>query len=74
MLADLYGARIVAMLVAVNSKGRQYQPERWMQHRGEAAEQRRKAAVARRPLTGEEVMQRFRMLGVPIIDKRAKKD
>ncbi len=74
MLADLYGARIVAMLSAINSKGRQYQPERWMRHGGELMREKRQAAAARRPLTGEEVMQRFRMCGVPIIDQRTKKE
>jgi hypothetical protein len=74
MLADLYGARIVAMLSAVNSKARRYEPERWMTNSRELMRRKQEAPTARRPLTGEEVIQRFRMLGVPIRDKRTKKD
>lgn len=67
--ADWYTARIVAMLVAVNSKHGKYEPRKYMIDGKRLAE---RAAAKREPMTGEQVLQRFRQLGVPIIDMRGK--
>lgn len=66
---DWYTARVVAMLVAVNSKRQKYQPAKWMLN---GKELMREARERRKPLTGEECLERFRRLGVPIIDMRQK--
>jgi hypothetical protein len=53
------------MLVAVNSKHRRYEPAKYMIYKNDMREKRRE------PLTGEQVLARFRQLGVPIVDLRA---
>jgi hypothetical protein len=53
------------MLVAVNSKHRRYEPAKYMIHKSETPKRRE-------GMTGEQVLARFRQLGVPIIDMRGK--
>ena len=70
MRADFYSARVVAMLVAVNSKRHQYKPINYMLNKKAVEQQINDRPKAREPLTGEQVMARFAALGVRIIDRR----
>jgi hypothetical protein len=58
------------MLVAVNSKRGKYEPRKYMLNAKRLAE--KAESIKREPMTGEQVLARFRQLGVPIIDKRGK--
>jgi hypothetical protein len=60
------------MLAAVNSKSRRYDPLKYMARGEELRRRARSEAAERRPLTGEEVLARFKRFGVPIIDQRQK--
>lgn len=74
--ADWQSARIVAMLVAVNSKRGRYEPIRYMANGAEIAAARARAAAERaerEPLTGGEVLAAFRAAGMKINDKRKNK-
>jgi hypothetical protein len=68
--ADWQTARIVAMLRAVHSKRGRYEPVKYMLNGRALAREMREAREEREPMTGEQIIQRFRQLGVPIIDKR----
>jgi hypothetical protein len=76
---DFETARIVAMVAASNSKRRRYDPAKYMikAHRDKLrdmnAEIEHKKLDPARGMTGEQVLQAFRGMGVPIIDKRKKK-
>ena len=59
------------MLVAVNSKHGKYEPRKYMIDGKRLAERAERDRREREPMTGEQVLQRFRQLGVPIIDKRS---
>jgi hypothetical protein len=61
------------MLVAVNSKKRRYEPLKWVMDKRTARERVREAERRREPMTGEQILDRFRSLGVPIIDNRKNK-
>lgn len=67
---DWYTARIVGMLAAVNSKREKYQPVKWMANGRELMRQAAERRAAREPMTGEQVIEQMRALGVPIIDQR----
>jgi hypothetical protein len=80
--ADWRTARIVAMLVAVNSRDGRYDPVRWMSenHRAGFEREQREAAAERAaeapaiepvPLTGDQVLAAFLGSGLTIIDKRS---
>ena len=71
--ADWQTARIVAMLAAVNSKRGKYEPYKWMRNGAELQRRAKAAAGERQPMTGDQVLARFRQLGVPIVDNRQKK-
>lgn len=71
MRADWQTARIVAMLAAVNGKRHKYEPVKYMMNGKALARQMREAREKREPMTGEQVIQRLRQLGVPIIDLRS---
>jgi hypothetical protein len=58
------------MLVAVNSKRGKYEPRKYMINGKRLAEQERERE-RREPMTGDEVLARFRQIGMPIIDLRA---
>jgi hypothetical protein len=64
---DWYTARIVAMIAGVNSKHGKYQPIKYM---AGGRELMREQAERRAILTGDQVLERMRALGVPVIDKR----
>ena len=70
--ADWYTARVVAMLAAVNSKHGRYEPIKYMADRAELMRRRAAARAAAGPFEGS-ILQRFRALGVPIVDKRKNK-
>jgi len=60
------------MLAALNSKRLKYDPVRYMANREEMERRAAAERAARPPMTGEQILDRFRALGVPIIDKRVK--
>jgi hypothetical protein len=63
------------MLAAVNSKQRRYDPLRYMARGAELKRRARSEAAAQlRPLTGDEVLARFKQLGMRVIDQRAKRE
>ena len=69
---DWQTARIVAMVAAVNSKHGKYDPVKYMMN-GKALRRRaQEEREAREPLSGDEVLARFRAIGWPVIDQRAK--
>ena len=70
---DWYTARVVAMLVAVNSKHGRYEPRKYMLHAKRLQEKADRDRREREPMTGEQVLARFRQLGVRVIDNRANK-
>jgi hypothetical protein len=67
---DWYTARVVAMLVAVNSKHGKYEPRKYMMNGKRLQERAERDRREREPMTGEQVLARFRQLGVRVIDKR----
>jgi len=73
-MTDWQTARIVAMLAAVNSKQRRYDPVRFMSGGDELRRASAEARANREPMTGDQILARFRQLGVQIIDKRAKRE
>lgn len=70
-MTDWQTARIVAMLAAVNSKRRRYDPMRYMANGAELKRRAREAAEAHVP-SGDELLARMMRLGWPIVDKRRK--
>lgn len=61
------------MVSAVNSKRGRYEPMKYMANGRELMrEQAERRARRHEPLTGDQVLERLRALGVPIIDKRTK--
>lgn len=68
-MTDWQTARIVAIMVATNSKSHNYDPLKYMAN---GADLKRRAAEAReRALpTGDELLMKMRHLGVQIIDNR----
>lgn len=58
------------MLAAVNSKHGRYEPRKYMLNAKRLQEKAERDRREREPMTGEQVLARFRQLGVPIIDKR----
>jgi hypothetical protein len=74
---DFETARIVAMVAASNSKRRNYDPSKYMlkAHRDKlkGIKAGAESLDPARVMTGEEIMARFKAMGVPIIDKRANK-
>lgn len=71
--ADWQTARIVAMLAAVNSKREKYQPMKWMAGGKELMRQAQQRAVEKEPPTGDDILAAFQKMGIPVIDRRAKK-
>jgi hypothetical protein len=71
---DWYTARIVAMLAATNSKREKYRPVKWMANGRELMAEAAAKRQRKEPMTGDEILARMRALGVPIIDKRKRKD
>ena len=61
------------MIAAVNSKREKYDPLNWMQDGKELKRRAAEERAKRQPLTGEQILDRFSALGVPVIDKRARK-
>jgi len=70
---DWYTARIVAMLAAINSKHHHYRPQVYMLD-ADALRKRSETAAERPPMTGEQVVARFRAMGVPVIDLRERRN
>jgi hypothetical protein len=60
------------MLSAVNTKNGRYDPAKYMLNKEAINRERAEREAAREPLTGEQVITRFRQLGVPIIDMRSR--
>ena len=61
------------MLVAVNSKHGKYEPRKYMLNAKRLQERAERDRREREPMTGDEVLARFRQLGVRVIDNRANK-
>lgn len=70
-MTDWYTARVVAILVAVNSKRRNYDPLKYMANGAEIRRRAREAAE-QRVLTGDELIARMKRMGFPVIDNRQK--
>jgi hypothetical protein len=71
-ITDWQTARIVAMVSAVNSKRRKYDPVRYMANGAELKRRAREAAERELP-SGDELLQKIRRLGVRVIDNRTHK-
>ena len=70
---DWQTARIVAMVAAVNSKHGKYDPVKYMMN-GKALRRRaQEEREEREPMSGDEVLARFKAIGWPVIDKRENK-
>ena len=70
MREDFYTARIVAMVAAVNSKNHKYDPQKYMTHKLPQRDASPASNATREGMTGEQIMRRFKQIGIPIIDKR----
>lgn len=65
---DWHTARIVSILANVHSKHKRHKPIDFMYDREFL--KRERPEKSREPMIGEEILERFRQLGVPIIDQR----
>jgi hypothetical protein len=70
-ITDWQTARIVAMVAAVNSKRRKYDPMRYMMNGAELKRRAREAAERDLP-SGDELLRKIQRLGVRVIDNRQK--
>lgn len=58
------------MVAATNTKKEKYQPAKWMANGAAIA---RRAAERKEPMTGEEIVEQFKRMGVRVIDNRKKR-
>jgi hypothetical protein len=57
------------MIAATNNKREKYKPVKWMMN-GAAISKR--AAAEKEPMTGEQIIAKFKSMGIRVIDKRKK--
>ena len=76
MEQDWYSARVVAMVLATNSKRGKYEPQKWMAQSHRKVLDRARAAPAApvEPMNDDQAMQMFKRLGARVVDLRGPRD